>query len=429
MATDKAARRSAIQSQPKPVLPFVALSAFLLGASLVITIEWIGVLYLTEILLLFVCFWCTMSEIRNGGFLHREIVITCVLVMAMACAYLVSDIFNGNTAENSARGAARSIFLFTDILGLYFVLRINLVLAAHLCAGYAIGQVLATLPALQQSGFSDLWKFGFATPATILTLIVFPRYFRRSLIPCALALLVLGMVHMLLDYRSLSGVCMNVCALIVYRQSDHILARRGTAVAATLTAVFVLSLIVFAYWSTQDEFGNRRYLGNAARVAALMAAYDGIKAAPWTGYGSWAYEATFGSLYETAYFDLTGRRYVEVTGQKFIFGAHSQLLQSWYEAGPVAALFFLYLAVTLIRSMQVAILRRPLDSLSPLIFEILLISIWHVFLSPFAGEHRFWIGLSVSIAILIRHEFPARIKTHRQLASQFPAFASETSRP
>lgn len=80
-----------------------------------------------------------------------------------------------------------------------------------------------------------------------------------------------------------------------------------------------------------------------------------------------------------------------------IFRPHSQILHSWIEGGILAAIFFMYFGFQLIVGLKNIILARKFDFLSPLYAFILLISLRHLIMSPYAGHHRLTIAMSIAI--------------------------------
>jgi hypothetical protein len=376
---------------------------FLLGASFTVQIQVVGTLYAAEIVLFFAAVFGTAQSFGLGGHWHRYILRSCGLILLMTVAYMASDIVNRNTFQNSLRGLARCAFLCVDVLGVYVVTKSRLSRLQVLVTGYALAQIAWTLLQLDVTGVTAAWKFGFALPLTILLVVFVPRLLRGTMFPSAAALLALGFVHMCLDYRSLAGVCMAVSAALAFRELDRLLRGTSRLLVGSFAAIGLIIITVNVYLLTQSEFSSRRAQGNAARIAGIATTLDAIRQSPLIGRGSWAYGDSFGSEYDSIYFELTGRRYLAQRSSDEQFGAHSQLLQSWYEAGILAAVYFIYLAVSLVRSLWRAIFRLPVDIYSPLVLQLLLLSTWHVLLSPFAGNHRLWIGLCTStIAILYR---------------------------
>jgi len=87
-----------------------------------------------------------------------------------------------------------------------------------------------------------------------------------------------------------------------------------------------------------------------------------------------------------------------------VFRPLSQLLQGWIEGGFLSAIFFLFLGYQLAIVLNWVILSRQLDYLTPLYSFLLILSLWHLLMSPYGGGHRLAIALSIALLCSLKIE-------------------------
>jgi O-antigen ligase len=178
-------------------------------------------------------------------------------------------------------------------------------------------------------------------------------------------------------------------------------------------AVALAGACAFVYLGvlTGEEYGQRRHLSNAWRVASLVTAASAISDAPWLGNGSQANTFELQSRYDSIFIERSGVRYRGLQTDTSTFSPHSQILQAWFEAGIFGAAFFFYLGFKLIGAARTCIFRRRLDVFSVLFAYCLLRAIWHLAFSPFAGLARLDVALAAVIVVLLDLERRKRRST------------------
>jgi hypothetical protein len=367
----------------------------------------VGNLFVAEIILLIAAAVGVQSWLRTS--LHQSIVVIrlAMLGVVMVISYSLTDLIVGNSVENQMRGFARCAFLVSDILGIWYLVRRQTSRLQLLVSAYAVAQIVATAVHDEGSSFVSTWKFGYSLPVTILLLTCIPQITRLLGTPIANGLLLaLSVIHVYLDYRSLSGICLITWGIVAFRylrrRRNHI----AYLVLGTMAGSAAFAFFGYVYSSTHNDFSARREAANAARLAGIYAATDAIISSPLIGHGSWAYGDLFGTSFDRFYAELTGKRYFEVAGYQE-FGAHSQLLQAWYEGGAAAAVFFLYLFSRLLSAVGFSVTRPDEDPGGPLKVLLVLLALWNLLFSPFAGEHRFWIAAVVVVLGLLRDDVVA----------------------
>jgi O-antigen ligase len=383
------------------------IAAAAIGLSTPLQLQWLGILYASEMLLALVAVWALMTHLADGNFWRRPVITLLGLLGVTALAYIVADLTLGTELQNLLRGWARNVFLGSNFVGLYFLCRRNP--ANVLIYPIASGAGMLAFVLLSGQGLED-WKFGAATPVTLLVAGLAPLVPRRGVWLGPLALAALGLLHLGLDSREIGGSCLLAGVLLLARCSRM---RLRMLSQATLGGLAMAGVCAFLYLGmlTGEEYGQRRHLSNAWRTASLLTAASAIADSPWLGNGSQANTFELQSRYDSIFTERSGVRYRGLQTDTSTFSPHSQILQAWFEAGIFGAAFFVYLGGKLIRAAHWCIVSRRLDVFSVLFAYSLLRAMWHLAFSPFAGLARLDVALAAVIVVLLDLERRKRRST------------------
>src|SRR5690242_5369690 len=101
------------------------IAAVLIGLSTPFQLQWLGILYASEILLALVAVWALATHLADGHFWRRPVITLLGFLGVTTLAYIVSDLTLGTESQNLLRGWARNVFLGSNFIGLYFLCRRN----------------------------------------------------------------------------------------------------------------------------------------------------------------------------------------------------------------------------------------------------------------------------------------------------------------
>jgi O-Antigen ligase len=378
----------------------------LIGLATPIQFEMMGILYVPEILLACVALWALVGGLGNPAFWRRPFVTMLACLAVTMAAYMVADLSLGTEPSNLLRGWARIVFLGSNFVGLYFLCRrepLSIVV-------YSVASAVGALGYLWWSGrLLEDWKFGASAPVTVLAASLAPILAPRGALAGSVALAAIGVAHILLDSREIGGNCLLAGVLLLARCSSVLRMKSFSYAVLGALTIGGIGALLYAYVLTDETYGQRRQLSNAWRTASLVTAVDGILESPWIGNGSQANNFELQSRYDSIFAERTGARYHGARTDTSTFSPHSQILQSWFEAGIFGTVFFLYLGWRLLRAVHICIFRRELDALSVLFAYCLLRATWHLFFSPFAGLARMDIAVAAVIVCVLaaEHRTPA----------------------
>lgn len=359
-------------------------------------LESVGVLYVGELILFLVAAWAFSVNIANARFWERGLVLPLGCLALTFFGYILADLINATGSNNILRGWARLVFLGTNILAVHFLCRGKRVNLLLFCLGVSAGTAIS--PAGGDLYFH--YKLGLALPITVGVLCFSAlRPNRTGFLLTSIGLVAAGVLHILMDFRSLGGICI-LCGFVVFWKTAWRSRVPGlhalVAIAAVAVGVFALSGY---YDSAQRRYTPRRQESDSWRIAAANATVHAIREAPLFGNGSWATSSQVATMFDASFAETLGHR--RDFRPSLDLPGHSQFLQAWYEAGILGLAFFLYFAYSLSRALWICIFRVPLDPLIPLAILYCTLSLYNIGFSPFAGGHRIHMAISVAIVAMV----------------------------
>src|SRR2546422_1399781 len=126
-----------------------------------------------------------------------------------------------------ARGWARALVYLGDLAGLLVLTYRRPVRLVLFVAGTAVSQLALTV----FGAWPTDWKFGYAYPVTVALLVLVDS---RKPVWSFMTLGILGVVHLLMDYRMFGGICL-LTGILSYVKGSH--SSRGIRPRAVVMAV------------------------------------------------------------------------------------------------------------------------------------------------------------------------------------------------
>lgn len=380
---------------------------FVVGLALGIPFNLVGNLLAGEFLLAIAAVVGVLANFRKPRYFDRQLVLFTCLFSLSLCVYMTTDLLWGTPLHDAARGWARFIFLIADFTGFYVIARRSRFNLFPLLIGYMLSQVAVWfVPGPERNWYVTTWKHHLCLPV-ILGLLCLAGL-RRPRFAVNLAVLAgAGLLSFQVDTRAFGMLCFVSSAIISARVLVTGRMRKLMPIilmAGLVSASLVTSSIL---GRTSSQFGRRQSGSNELRYAAILTASQTIARHPWIGVGSWKNDFEAASRHRANLIEAGGRQDTEPFDQS----GHSQLLQTWLEGGPVAAVAFLYLLWRMLRSLQWT-LYRPADRFLTFSVFLLLNGIWTCLFSPFLGAD---VRVNAALCIYVCVEM-AREKMNLSLA-------------
>lgn len=366
----------------------------------VLYIEAMGQLYWTELVLPLVAVAVAGSRWPEELLQNLRFKVLTTFLLLMLVGYIVSDMAAGATPENYLRGWSRVVFLATDVLALTVIYHRN----RWSLWWFWLGTAFYGLQVAVMTGIPlTQWKFGYAEPVT--TFAMNGTVFLTGWISAALYLL-MGALSIALDYRSFGAIFLIAGAILLVTRSakmssfiESIRLRSVLLAAGGVAAAIVAAFMLLA--NSEGEFAQRRGASDIGRFAGLKIGAIAILDSPIVGYGSWG---TGTEKYADLYYQETIDDMARIGAENMMsastgFLPHSQILQAWMEGGILAVLFFVAYGWYLVVALRDLAFPRSPTRFRGFDLVVLLMGLWHLIMSPFAGNHRLTIAYAVALVI------------------------------
>ena len=401
-------------------LTLMSFMIFLCGAAIPHKIIFVGQISVAEVMLPLLALSLILKQTTKVLFRQRSLKIFLSLGIVMLFGYVLSDLAQGSEFDKYIRGWSRVAVLTVDIISLAIILSRN---ANHIwwyVMGAGIGGILFSIFFGTFESSASLWKFAYGQQIALIAAASAIFLGNKKL---ALIFLFLASASAFMDSRSLAGFCIVLAIFLWVRTGNNI--DKIKNVKGFLKAVVIGLIGIGVLFSVLDytgsELSDRREQSSRGRFAGLYVGMIAISESPLIGTGSWGENTAQYSdmLKETIRSEMSLRkrnqdrlkeRYSGET-RATTFMAHSQVIQAWMEGGILGALFFLYFGYRLIKALVYVGMYRKYDVLSPVYIWLFINSSWHLLMSPFGGNHRLIIAISVAIICLLEMEKNVHVKS------------------
>lgn len=373
---------------------------FLIGFLVFFRINLVGMLTWSEVITLgyFLMRWRDMVNWTLQDGLLRTILRAWLIYFVLQ---VCSDMVNETLPSDFMRGWARLIFFAVNISVIAFLSGLQLNRLAAFFAGYAASLMLASFQ--ERNEFLSEWKFGYGPAITmVVALLIGLLKSERVNRIGGMAFVILGIVHLQANARSLGGITLliGLLSLLATYFRDNL--RDGGLFSVKFLLPVAISMIgIYQVYTigastgwlgekSRDKYekqtsGGRNILsgGRMEYTIAIPAIMD----APFFGYGSWARHPE----YVKKYIYINGidpNTYdAEYLMELGTIPTHSHILGSWAEAGVAGGVFWILVLWLALRTFYRMLGHDQLPYRLFLLF-MLVFFIWDILFSPFGLERR-----------------------------------------
>lgn len=323
--------------------------------------------------------------------------------------FLLSSSLQKTQAPESNIGQSISFAIF--LLAFTRIIK-NTDEAGSLLAWFSVGQIcyfIIARPENTLSGIEEFWKYGVAYP--VGTLVVY-LLLKRATLTLLAALVIVGVVSIFLDYRSMGLVCLlaAVCCFVKGgpRKRRPLRITAGAAVLWVLAEVLPASMAAGLFGEEIQQRTLRQtvndtpaFLGGRTESPLSIAA---IMSKPLLGWGN---SQTLDN--ETVSLGIRVADTLGMSDPKFFLpvwvradgrvSLHSILLNAWVEGG----LLGVVLPVCLFSLFVVALIRAD-GAMMPIVVFTSVHGIWDLLFSPWAGNQSVAFAITATLALWAVHE-------------------------
>ncbi|MFZ2404143.1 MAG: hypothetical protein WAW41_03330, partial [Methylobacter sp.] len=329
--------------------------ACLIPALIFIEVEFVGRLFLSEILLLGLLPFLLKARGRLLlAPLPRKLML---LGLAWLLAQIVTDVIRDTPLEDWSRGWSKIAFLLLNFSAIYLYLNGESKRFFSFAVGIALGQILAYF--LNPNVFVEdyPWKFGYGMAITLLAVLASQTgFFEKRKFLSSGIILGMGVLNLYMDFRSLGLVCLLAGGFISVKKSNRVglkkLKRSEIAMLVLLGGMAIYGITaLYDYSVTEGWFGAEvrdKYLMQSSGDmgvllggrSEILASGQAIIDSPIIGHGSWAKDQKYADILVYA---LSQHGY-DIHGiyESDLIPSHSYIMGAWVEAGLVGAIFWFF---------------------------------------------------------------------------------------
>ena len=403
--------------------------AFFLGAGVGISFRILGVLTVSELLLLFIVLFFPKREPWSP---RLKTLLTLVLIWIVGA--VIANICNQVSFLDFIKGCVSKCWVVIDIIGLYIILHNAPVRILYfLCGGILSALLLLLVPQFNihamdtaasgmdiYDNYYNVWIIYLYQPIALgLVCLLFYRGFRSLA-----ALGILGFAFLTLFYLSRNiFLCWSIVFIFILIHLNM-----QTPFFSLWRKIFLCIILLLAFWAVKETYSymaRNQYLGERAYQKYVMQTMDSklglvmgrvdffmslmaISENPIIGYGDYARDKT---LIRPRFFQYLGLEYQSSKPdlrQNFLPG-HSHILGAWVYSGILGLFFWIYVGYLIYRFLtRYAWLNNRL-----LCVNLILIIpfIWDYLFSPFGGRFSPLLNIVYMVIYMDYYDQLIRAKT------------------
>ena len=389
---------------------------FLMPTLMFLKIKAIGVLYVPELISLFLFL---QFFPRIVFFYSNQLKIFIILALLYLFSQIFSDIYRQTPPQDFMRGWSNIVFFIVHTSTLFVLLDNDKKNFFIFGLGYVLGVLLSLIftPNMYfQSG--AIWKFGYLTPITFLVALITTRInFQNEFIKIFI-FLSLSLFNFYFGFRSLGGVCLFISLFMTIIKFDFIRKfldnKQPIQLKIISFIIFFLFLSYFVNYSYsflavneylgleelqryQSQVGNFGIL-IGGRQEVLTSIYA-VMNSPFIGYGSWAINPfsenlLSGLLLDFGYYKAQAFNYFDDR-----IPTHSHLLGAWVSSGIFGIFIWIWFLYNIIKAIILNSIIK--DNWNAFFLFICVFMIWKIFFSSFSGEARFFDAFYLCLILFI----------------------------
>jgi hypothetical protein len=378
-------------------------------------INFIGRLFAIEVLLAILLPLLIFNS--NGSLPHKEraIITICGLGGAWFLSQVVTDLYRNTPSEDYLRGWANIGFFLVNLSALGYLLRNRLERYALFAVGLAMSQIVGDFVKPSIFAVGDPWKFGYGVGLCLLFVMIAAGIQKKTgkIVLPSFVIVAIGIAAIWHGARNLGGSTILTGLLLIARPSvrQYLQTTRSRfmplaigAVAAVIFTYGVSELYVYGarsglFGAVAEEKYQTQTEGDLPILIAgrpeIIASLSAIRDSPVLGHGSWAKDFEYISQL-VGFLQEHGYKASDDLYDQDLIPAHSHITQAWVQAGVFGGIFWIYIAVIIMRA-----LRRCFEASSswidPLVIYYGISGLWDVLFSPFGSERR----ITVAFLILV----------------------------
>lgn len=383
---------------------------FLLGLSTSFTVQFVGALPVSEVLVGIVAL--PLLIINRQRALRKDVLPIYMFMGLWLLGQMLTDIYRRSATIDWLRGDAAICFFVLDLVLIVMLVGGNDLRKVLFIAGFSMGSLLAFRVQPSELAQQAPWKFGLSGGTNLLVVLASAYFFNRRRYFLALLLLAgIGGVNLLEDYRSpvlLLLLTITLAVPVIPEQVGpwRVLPPPGTRMRLVVLASMALAASLGAGVLVQFLAGHG-YLGDEAQQKnesqsrmkggillggrpEILVSSRAVLESPILGHGSWAKDFKYIEMLNDTMIENGMDAGADVDAleedSEGVIPAHSHIMGAWIWAGILGALFWAVIFRLFFRATLVVAIRQPKNA--PLYMFLFASMLWDILFSPFGMSRR-----------------------------------------
>ena len=395
----------------KPIL-------FLLPSLMFLKINFVGELYITELISLFILIIYLKKEFF---FIIQNLRVFYIFSFILLITQIISDLYMDTPSNDYLRGWSNIIFFIINVTTLFILIKNKIENIYIFSCGLIFGIFLTFFlnpNVYAQAG--QYWKFGIGYALTFLIALITTRISFQNLNLKIFIFLFLSALNFYMGFRALAGVCFIVAALMIlsrfsiiksFYKSDKSDAYKIFFISIIIiTSAYVLNFI-YSFLASNNYLGEMEALRFRSQSGffgvlvggrqELLTYFYAISESPFIGYGSWPDNPFYDEflsdlLIKYGYLNANVQTY---SGEKLPI--HSHIFGAWVTAGIFGTFIWVWLLIKILKAL-IIIFKNDNNWLAYFALVCLWFS-WDIFFSTFKGDGRFYGAYFVYLILFINN--------------------------
>lgn len=377
---------------------------FVIGFLSPLHIQFLGKLYLVEILLLIITLnhYIKQRNLRVHTYFEiRKFIMLCGLSLIMG---LIGSLVNGIQLSSIFKGIALLFFLVTDCLAIMILAKYEIRNMIAWYFGLSMSSLIKFFVAPDEYTRSSPWKFCFASAISTIFILFFPK--KRIKYFLGFVLTALALINFYLLYRIEGAVLLSTILLLyLFRRIKK---RKSNWFSLITVGLFLLIFIgsIYSYAGITGLLGTdlqtKSVSQSSGKYGTLLGGRNeiafssiAVREKPIFGWGfyaeppDWLIDQGLQFLYEERVNTIYKKFSILQVNQ---IPAHSFLMQFVVFGGLLAGILWIYVLKFLGQTLLIVFKAKDYGNIEYLITYQSLITFWSILFSPFGAFERINIG-------------------------------------
>lgn len=382
----------------------VNLFYILFAISFSFKINFIGDLYLAQILTIFISIYFLFKNSDHLKLVSYEKKILFLIILWLL-NQIVSDQVNQISFNNSARGMAKIIITYLSFYSFFKLSKLPNISVIKILLWICIVNLFLMFTAYNNS-FMFSWKMGGGVSLSISLIIFFNFYYKNYLTNNYLLFLIFGIGFLSLFFNTRYLFLFNTLFIFYTIIFEKFKINRIIPIVLSSLIFYLFITNIYEMLIVYELLPNtllEKQISQNSELGILLggrgeifSSYMAIVDAPIIGHGSWAENCKYiYSIYDSK---IQYNPNIKIDLTRCLIKSHSVIFGSWVNSGIFGFLFWFYIIIIIVVKLIKDI--RTDGNLLTLLLYLTITVFWDIIFSPYGGTRMVYAPLCIVIILM-----------------------------